>query len=136
MQESVCLDCEGPLSIPTDLHVGESLVCPRCKTELEIVNLDPPKFDWPHDSTYDNWDDDYEDDLGDDWLDEDDDDWVDDEDDDDYSWMLAKQKRHQELDEIDRRRPPRPESPRGGTTRPSTRRVDTRRKNKESSWDG
>lgn len=126
MQESVCLGCERTLQVPSNLNVGDTFTCPQCQTDLEIASLDPPVLDWPHDDTYDDWDESSEDDYEDDWLD-DDDEWLDDED-DDYSWMLTKQKRHQEIADLDRRRPPRPNPPRGGASQPTPRRVDTRRK--------
>lgn len=41
---STCPDCTA--SVPTDdgLRVMSIVVCPACKVELEVINVDPPEF--------------------------------------------------------------------------------------------
>ena len=102
MTKPVCLDCDRPLLIAATLNIGDTFSCRHCQSELELVSIKPLKVDWPHDDTYDDWDGEV-DDYHDSWLDDewDEDEWDEDE---DYSWMLSKQKRHQESDEPERKR--------------------------------
>jgi uncharacterized paraquat-inducible protein A len=43
--ESPCPECEDSVNLGTRPHEGQRLVCPACKTPLEIVSLDPLEID-------------------------------------------------------------------------------------------
>jgi uncharacterized paraquat-inducible protein A len=62
-----CPECDSWVQVPTTAEVWDTVVCPRCHTELQLISDNPAELD------YADYDTDYDDD------DEDDDD-----DDDDY----------------------------------------------------
>ena len=45
MASGVCVVCEGAVALPEGSCRGEILVCGDCGTELELVELDPPRFE-------------------------------------------------------------------------------------------
>ena len=45
MANGVCVVCEGAVALPEGSCRGEILVCGDCGTELELVELDPPRFE-------------------------------------------------------------------------------------------
>jgi lysine biosynthesis protein LysW len=79
MAHSTCPSCDARVDIGPDPKMGQRLKCHFCKTELEVVWLDPVELDWPiefeedeidYDDEYryeDYDDDDDNDDDGDDW---------------------------------------------------------------------
>lgn len=40
-----CPECEALIEIEGDLDEGETLDCPECGAELEVVNINPVEFD-------------------------------------------------------------------------------------------
>lgn len=36
-----CPECAANLDLPSDVQVGEIVVCPDCGVELEVIGLDP-----------------------------------------------------------------------------------------------
>ena len=93
MSTVFCLDCDRKLTLTQDNVVGDIIICDSCEAEFQIVSIEPPEIAWLYD--------DYEDeDWDDDNWDEDDErangrysDW-DDDDEGEWSWMVAKQRRH------------------------------------------
>jgi hypothetical protein len=67
-----CPECDSWIPVPKSAEVWDTFVCPRCHTELQLINDRPPEVDYA----------DLEDDL-EDYDDYDDDDYDDDDDDDD-----------------------------------------------------
>lgn len=41
----LCIECEGDVSLPANLELGELLVCPDCGVDLEVISLDPLTID-------------------------------------------------------------------------------------------
>lgn len=39
--DSLCPECEGPVSVPADAMVGEIVPCAGCGAELEVAAVDP-----------------------------------------------------------------------------------------------
>ena len=73
-----CPECDAWIRVPGSAELWDTLVCPRCHTELQLISDRPPELDYAdHDSDYDD-----DDEFGDydDYDDYDDDD----EDDEDY----------------------------------------------------
>jgi lysine biosynthesis protein LysW len=46
MNETFCPECENPLKVSTHPHKGQQLLCPRCRTRLVIISLNPLELDW------------------------------------------------------------------------------------------
>jgi lysine biosynthesis protein LysW len=67
-----CPECDSWIEVPNSAELWDTLICPRCHTELQLISERPPELDYA----------DFEDDYDDDYDDYDDDD--DDDDDDDY----------------------------------------------------
>ena len=40
-----CPECEGAIELSDDLEQGEIVVCPDCGVELEVLAVDPVKFE-------------------------------------------------------------------------------------------
>jgi lysine biosynthesis protein LysW len=58
-----CPSCEVPVKVENNVKLGETVICPACKANLEVVWLDPVELD----VFYDDFDDDdYSDDDFDD----------------------------------------------------------------------
>ena len=38
---SQCIECEGPVSVPEDVFVGEIVHCGDCGVELEVTEVQP-----------------------------------------------------------------------------------------------
>lgn len=49
MVNAVCPSCGSKVSLYTRPKVGQRVVCPTCKTELEVTWLEPVELDWPFD---------------------------------------------------------------------------------------
>ena len=59
VQIGACPSCSFGIKVPGRLAVGAELSCPACSDELQVVGLNPVKFDWLYDyedeySDYDN----------------------------------------------------------------------------------
>jgi hypothetical protein len=67
------------VSVPRSAELWDTLVCPRCHTELQLISDDPPELDYAdfdedledYDEDYDLYDDDDEDEDDDDDYDDD-----------------------------------------------------------------
>jgi hypothetical protein len=57
----VCLLCGEDIYIGHNPHIGSRIICDRCDTQFEIVDLDPVLVDWLYHDDFDD-DDDIEDD--------------------------------------------------------------------------
>jgi len=44
--EAFCPECDYELKLGTRPHKGQRLVCPRCDTNLTVVEVDPLELDW------------------------------------------------------------------------------------------
>ncbi len=64
-----CPSCFNNVKVGNQPKVGNRVVCPSCKTELEVVWLSPIELDIPIDGEYDEYD---EDDFFDDDYDDED----------------------------------------------------------------
>jgi lysine biosynthesis protein LysW len=55
-----CISCGTEIQFSNQPSIGDLVTCSECKSELEIVWLDPLELDWPFDEEdyYDN--DDYD----------------------------------------------------------------------------
>lgn len=53
-----CPECDAQINVGRNPTEGQVVVCPRCRTELEIISLDPVELDWVLDDSDDNEDDD------------------------------------------------------------------------------
>ena len=57
-----CPSCGAKVTIGLNPKMGQLLICSKCKTEIEVVWLDPVELDWPYDDDddfddeYDGWD--------------------------------------------------------------------------------
>ncbi len=40
-----CPDCEEPIWLGSSPHVGQPVTCTNCKTELEVISIDPIEVD-------------------------------------------------------------------------------------------
>lgn len=40
----MCPVCDGKVPLEADIVVGELIQCPECRSELEVVEIDPPKL--------------------------------------------------------------------------------------------
>ncbi|MDH5505621.1 MAG: lysine biosynthesis protein LysW [Anaerolineae bacterium] len=50
MQIANCPYCEAGVGLDSKPKMGQRVTCGNCKTELEVVWLDPVELDWPMDS--------------------------------------------------------------------------------------
>jgi len=62
MQSAECPQCGKEVSVGSNPVIGKVLVCPHCKTDLEVVWLDPVELDFPYteDEDFDEFEDDFE----------------------------------------------------------------------------
>jgi lysine biosynthesis protein LysW len=78
-----CPECDSWVQVPRSSELWDTVVCPRCHTELQLISENPPELDYA-DLDDEDYDDEYDDedlDFYDDDLDEDEED---DDDDEDY----------------------------------------------------
>jgi alpha-aminoadipate carrier protein LysW len=74
-QVSDCPSCGNSVNVGAKPRMGQLVTCRSCKTELEVVWLEPVELDWPYvDELYDDGDEDYDYDDEDDDFDFDEDD--------------------------------------------------------------
>lgn len=43
--EATCLQCQGTVSVASDVRTGEVVTCPDCSTDLEVVETSPLKLE-------------------------------------------------------------------------------------------
>lgn len=61
-----CPSCDGTVSVYAKARLGQKLTCKSCRTELEIVELNPLTLDWAFDyedtadNPYSDYDDNYD----------------------------------------------------------------------------
>lgn len=61
-----CPECDSWIQVPTSAELWDTLVCPRCHTELQLISDGPPELDYADaEFAYEDYDDDYEDDEDD-----------------------------------------------------------------------
>ena len=87
MSTVFCLDCDRDVTLAKDDAIDDIIICNGCESEFLVVSIDPPEITWFYADYVDDWNDDEWDD--DKWDDEDD------EEAGEWSWMIAKQRRHQ-----------------------------------------
>ena len=66
-----CPECDSWVQVPRSAEVWDTFVCPRCHTELQLINDSPPEVDYADlekdlddledDEEYDDFDEDEED---------------------------------------------------------------------------
>ena len=44
-----CLDCEAEITLTGQVGIGQPLICRKCGTMMEVVELDPVEVDWIYD---------------------------------------------------------------------------------------
>lgn len=67
-----CISCGSEIKFSNQPKMGQTVTCPECDAELEVVWLDPVELDWPFDDDEYDEDDDYDFDDEDDEYDYDD----------------------------------------------------------------
>ena len=74
-----CPECDATVTFKRRPRLGQIIVCRRCDTRLEVIDLDPVELDWAFDEAEDEFafesygsNDSYSDNADDDY---DDDDW-------------------------------------------------------------
>jgi hypothetical protein len=75
MAIAFCPDCEEGVSLGPQPRIGQRVVCPHCRAELEVIDLSPLELDWAYDDSDLDWDEEEE------WDEEE---WDDDEGKDDW----------------------------------------------------
>ncbi|MBN1178152.1 MAG: lysine biosynthesis protein LysW [Anaerolineae bacterium] len=62
---AICPSCGEDIKLRDNLKIAQTVVCPYCETDLEVIDLDPVELDWAY---YDDeeWEEDWEDDEDDD----------------------------------------------------------------------
>ena len=43
-----CLDCEQKITLESTPDVGNTLCCPICGAEMEVVKIEPIELDWTY----------------------------------------------------------------------------------------
>jgi uncharacterized paraquat-inducible protein A len=61
-----CPECDSWVNVSTSLELWDTLSCPKCHAELQLIDDNPPELDYA-DSDDDDDDDDYDDDDDDDY---------------------------------------------------------------------
>lgn len=52
-----CPDCGDMITLKTEPRIGGRMSCPFCRTELEVIDIDPLELDWAYDDPGDeDWD--------------------------------------------------------------------------------
>lgn len=61
MHKAVCPACSKSILINPKPKLGQRVVCPGCRAELEVVEIEPLELDWPFDDDYVDDDEDFAD---------------------------------------------------------------------------
>ena len=46
MMVGICLDCDEHLELDDEAEIDDYVVCPKCRTRFEVVDLDPVTLDY------------------------------------------------------------------------------------------
>lgn len=57
MQTAFCPECEEKIVLNPHAKLGQTLICPGCEADLEVIGLDPLELDWAYDWSDEDWDD-------------------------------------------------------------------------------
>ena len=57
MQTAFCPECEEKITLNPHARLGQTLICPGCEADLEVISIKPLEFDWAYDWSDDEWDD-------------------------------------------------------------------------------
>jgi alpha-aminoadipate carrier protein LysW len=49
MARVYCPDCDGAITVSSEVELGQKIICPHCEAELEVISLDPLELDWAYD---------------------------------------------------------------------------------------
>jgi lysine biosynthesis protein LysW len=56
-----CPECDAWIQVPRSAELWDTVVCPSCQTELQLIDDSPPELDYADlDDAYDDYDDDEE----------------------------------------------------------------------------
>lgn len=59
-----CPECDSWIAVPRSAELWDTVACPRCHTELQLINENPPELDYADsEGAYDDYDEDYDDDY-------------------------------------------------------------------------
>ncbi len=47
MSHALCPDCDQEIMLDR-VTVGQTLTCPHCDAQLEVINVDPLELDWAY----------------------------------------------------------------------------------------
>jgi lysine biosynthesis protein LysW len=53
MAKGLCPACNLSIPVGTSPHKGQIVSCPKCRSQLEVVNLSPIELDWIYDEETD-----------------------------------------------------------------------------------
>ncbi len=56
MEGTVCPECGQPV-VARGVAVGQRLICPYCRTRLEVIEINPLELDWAYDEPTLPWED-------------------------------------------------------------------------------
>jgi lysine biosynthesis protein LysW len=56
MAMAICPACEGQINLQGKVEMGQSVVCPHCSEDLEVIDIEPLELDWAFDE--EDWDED------------------------------------------------------------------------------
>jgi alpha-aminoadipate carrier protein LysW len=56
MAVATCLDCGNEINLGRNPKEGQSVTCPDCGADLEIISLDPLELDWAYSDVEEEWD--------------------------------------------------------------------------------
>jgi lysine biosynthesis protein LysW len=59
MVMAICPACEAQINIQGQVEMGQSVVCPQCAEDLEVIDIDPLELDWAYEEL--DWDGDEDD---------------------------------------------------------------------------
>ena len=58
-----CPECDSWIKVSRSAELYDTLICPRCHTELQLISESPPELDYAdHEPAYEDDYDDYDDD--------------------------------------------------------------------------
>jgi alpha-aminoadipate carrier protein LysW len=69
MASTYCPDCDGKIVL-NPAKIGQTLTCPHCDAELEVISVDPLELDWAYDWAWDEDDEEEDNEEEDDDYDE------------------------------------------------------------------
>ena len=63
MVSAYCPDCDGRIPFNPHAFVGQTVTCPYCDTDLEVIGVDPVELDWAYDYSWDETEEEEEEDY-------------------------------------------------------------------------